>query len=150
MYKPFFIISGTCAVLAFATAYILEKLVPNSSAETILLRLSVLGFLVLFITFVVYGASKGFVKWVLLLIGWIITVFHTVLILEKSGLAHPIDSQGLTYAAIFALILMLIFLGISFGMFTKQYLKHKKKWDLIGLILSVLPVILFVILMVIG
>ena len=150
MYKPLFIISGTCAVLAFVMAYFLEKLVPNSSAETILLRLSVLGFLVLFITFVVYGASKGFVKWILLPIGWFITIFHTVLILEKSGSAHPIDSLGLIYAAIFALILMLIFLGISFGIFTKQYLQHKKKWDLIGLILSVLPVITFIILMVIG
>lgn len=150
MYKPLFIISGACTVLAFVMAYILEKLAPNSSVETILVRLSFLGFLVLFITFLVYGAAKGFVKWVLLLIGWIISIFHSVLISNKSGSGHPIDALGLIYAAIFALILMLIFLGISFGMFTNQYRKHKKKWDLIGLILSVLPIILFIILMIIG
>jgi len=150
MYKPIFIISGTCVVLSLAMASYLSKVVPYSSAEPILLYLSGLGFLTLFITFMVYGASKGFVKWVLLFIGWVISVFHTVLISNKSGSGHPIDALGLIYAAIFALILMLIFLGISFGIFAKQYRQHKKKWDLIGLILSVLPVILFVILMVMG
>lgn len=150
MYKSLFIISGTCAVLGLAVAHFLFKVAPYSSAETILLRLSALGFLVLFITFLVYGASKGFIKWVLLFIGWLISIFHTILILDEAGSGHPIDALGLIYAAIFALILMLIFLGISFGMFTKQYRQHKKKWDLIGLVLSVLPVLVFIILMIIG
>lgn len=150
MYKPLFIISGACAVLALAMASYLSKVVPYSSAEPILLRLSALGFLVLFITFLVYSVSKGFIKWVLLFIGWLISIFHTILILDEAGSGHPIDALGLIYAAIFALILMLIFLGISFGMFTKQYRQHKKKWDLIGLVLSVLPVLVFIILMIIG
>jgi len=150
MYKPLFIISGTCAVLSLVVANYLSESRPYSSAEPILLYLSGLGFLALFLTFLSYSVSKGFVKWVLLSIGWIITVFHAVIISNKSGSGHPIDSLGLIYAAIFALLLMLIFFGISFGIFTKHYRQHKKKWDLIGMILGILPVILFVILMIMG
>lgn len=150
MYRPLFIVSGACAVLSLAMASYLSEVKPYSSAEPILLYLSGFGFLTLFITFLAYSASKGFVKWVLLFIGWLISIFHTILILDEAGSAHPTDAPGLIYAAIFALILMLIFLGTSFGIFIKQYRQYKKKGDLIGMILSVLPVILFIILMVIG
>lgn len=141
MYRKFFIISAITAVFGFSLAGYLSNTMPYSDYEPILLFLGGISLAAFLLTFVSYSYKKGFLHWLMLIIGWILMAFYTVTAFEDMNSAHPIDAPGLIGIFVLFWFFAILLLIVSLITFIVKYIKHREIKNMLGIILCLVPVI---------